>query len=493
MREYRLPPEKRLQFVDYIPYIFPHFEFNWHNDVIIKHLQDFADGKVKRLMIFMPPRHGKSLLCSILLPSYIFYLYSKQKVMLLTYGHDLSKDLGQELRDVLRSPEWQGIANNNIRGDTRGKNLFMLKDGSRFYGVGRDGSITGKGADFLLCDDMVKNQQEADSKTIREHILHAYRTVANTRLESKESGIIHLITRWRVNDLPGTLLEEDLKNPDESKRENWKVVRIAALAEEDEEWEGTAGRTYTRRKGSALWTNKFDRESLEKIRDTMGPEFTGLYQQRPAALKGEIFERRDWRFYKPENLPKGEDVKVILLSLDTAFKTTERADFSVILAGLIGMDGNLYLLDCAREKLEFNDLKDFTKQMVKLYRPDWTLIEDRASGTSLYQEMIDDDESSLISGFEPISKKYNKEENAQAIKALVQRHKVYLPETVLERDVEWFDPDWVQSFIDELSEFPKGTHDDRVDAFTQMMMYARVHHYFDVDDDDLSAPIIAVA
>ena len=453
---------------------------------MIRELQDFADGKTKRLMIFCPPRHGKTLLCSILFPSYIFYRYYQQHIMLLTYGHDLSKAFGQKLRDVLRSPAWQEIANSRLRSDTRGKNEFMLTDGSEFHGMGRDGAVTGKGANWLLCDDLIKNRKEADSRTIREDILSGYNTVVSTRLQDKFSAILHLITRWRKNDLLGILLEEDAKQTDPIKKENWRVVRFAAIAEEDEEWEGTNGKLYLRRRGVALWPEKYDLNALGKIREQLGPEFTGLYQQRPAALEGELFKRKDWGFYKKEDLPAPEDVKVALVSLDTAFKVNERADFSVGLAGVVGMNGNLYLLDCFREKVEFNELKEYTKDLIDLYRPDYTLIEDKGAGTSLYQELVDDPDASLISGFEPIAKKWGKEDCAQACKAVVQRHKVLLPEEVLDNGCDWFDENWVELFIEEHAEFPNSTHDDMVDSFTQMVMFSRKHGFFEPEDEDYS-------
>ena len=419
-------PLGKISLLEYIPRVFPQWEFAFHNDVLINELQDFADRKVKRLMVFMPPRHGKSLLCSVILPSYIYYLYPGNNVMLLTYGEDLSSGFGGDLRKILLSDEWQSLAGTSIRKDTRGKQRFELNNGSKWYALGRDGAVTGKGAEWLFCDDMVKNREEADNMKIREKTLSTYKTVVATRLNNQDAAVLHLITRWRKNDLPGSLLAEDKERPDHL-RHNWKVVRMPALAEETEHWTGASGAKYVRRKGEALWPEKYDRPALAIIREELGSEFTGLYQQRPAAAEGEIFKRADWKFWTPDMLPTGEDIMVTLVSLDTAFKDTERSDYTVGMAGLIGMDGNLYLLGQFRDKLEFIQLKMYTKQFIMLYRPDWTLIEDKGSGTSLYQELIDDDDASYVSGFEPMPKKYDKRIYAQSVKALVQRGRVFLP------------------------------------------------------------------
>ena len=384
-----------------------------------------------------------------------------------------------------------------IRPDDKGKTHFTLTDRSEFHAIGRKGDITGKGCNLLICDDLVKNKIEADSDATRAEIEGFYNTVATTRLDDDDAKILFLITRWRKNDIAGYVIDRS----EEEDLDDWTIVRIPALAEEDEEWEGCFGRRYIRKKGEPVWKAKFSRARLKKIQIQLANEFTGLYQQRPSAIEGEIFKRKDWRFYNREDLPEGDDLKITLISLDTAFKEEETSDYSVGLAAKVGMNGNLYITGMFRDKLEFNPLKNYSIGFIEEHKPDWTLIEDKASGQSLIQELRIDETASMITGIDAMPKKYHKRDYAQACKAMVQRHKIFLPREIDFIDDKYFQhEDWVQDFLEELSEFPNGTYDDIVDAFTQLVMFCRTHHHFEnweeepeEDDTDEASGIIALA
>lgn len=477
--------------IEYVPRVWPQFMPTWHSDVLSKNLQDLVDGKIKRLMVTMPPRHGKSQFSSILLPSYVLAHPGLHKIMVLTYGQGLSRTFGGSVRDIIQLHEWRRISGGKeIRSDAKAKSEFMLTDGSEFRALGRGGSITGKGCTILICDDLIKNQQEADSELIMQEIMGFYDSVALTRLEHEDVPILILNTRWRVNDVTGTLIARD---KEEGEGEGWQVMRIPAIAEENEEWEGNEGRIWVRKKGEALWADRFSVKRLQGIRAANPAEFTGLYQQNPHAMEGEIFKREYWKYYSQDVLDAlledKEGFKIKIMSVDTAFKAKETNDYSVLLMGGMTFDGRLMLLDLVRERLEFTDLKAACRDMILKWKPDWTIIEDKASGTPLLQELENDEKVSKYTGFEALQKKYDKVDYAQASQANVRRGLVYLPDY----SVDFDGLDWQDVFLDELTAFPNAQFDDQVDAFTQLAMFCRNYGLFYEDDDTDNFGIIGVA
>ena len=281
--------------------------------------------------------------------------------------------------------------------------------------------------------------------------------IAESRLQDKDAPIVLLNTRWAEDDLSGKLLTEQA--------EMWRVVKIPAIAEEDCLYQGQrAG--YSRKKGSSIWPVRYDLKELRRRQKSRPSWFSAIYQQEPSQIDGEIFKRADWVWY--DELLDPADIKMTLLSVDTAFKDKESSDYSVILVAHVSMDNRVWLADCLRGKWRFSELKGRVEQAIEKHRPSYTLIEDKGSGTTLIQELEENEEIANISVIEELNKKYDKRTYADAVAYLVELGKVLLP-----RDAGWTD-----QFVSEHAGFPKGPNDDMVDTLTQLLLYCRDYYIF---------------
>jgi predicted phage terminase large subunit-like protein len=419
----------------------PRFELAHHHRLIVDRLEQIERGEIDRLMIFMPPRHGKSLLASQLFPAWYLGRHPEQSIIASSYGSELATDFGRRVRNLMSDSLFQSIfPGAKLAGDSTAAHRFSMVKGGNYYAVGAGGPITGRGADLLLIDDPIKGREDANSESYRRQLHEWYESVAYTRLQP-EGAVVIISTRWHMDDLAGWLLRE---HPEE----NWSVLNLAAIAEQDEGW---------RAEGAALWPKKFPAKTLAKIRDQVGgATWAALYQQRPAASEGAIFKREWWKTFTAATLPAR--FEQVVLSLDTAFKAGSSNDYSVGLVLGVGETG-YYVLDVWRDRVEFPRLKQQVDMLALKWNPDTVLIEDKASGQSLIQEL----RSNSRLAVNPVRVDSDKVSRATAITPLVEAGKVYLPE----------DADWLADFLEEVSSFPAAPHDDVVDALSQALNYVR--------------------
>jgi predicted phage terminase large subunit-like protein len=419
----------------------PRFELAHHHRLIIDNLEAIERGEIDRLMIFMPPRHGKSLIASQLFPAWWLGRHPDRSIIASSYGQELATDFGRKVRNHVAEPLFNRIFSNaKLAGDSTAAHRFSLLAGGAYYGVGATGPLTGRGADLLLIDDPIKNR-EATSDSYRKTLREWYESVAYTRLQP-DSAIVVISTRWHQDDLCGWLLRE---HPEE----NWTVLNLPAIAETDGEgW---------RHEGDALWPSKFPLSKLEKIREAVGGAvWSALYQQRPAAAEGSLFKRDWWKSFDAMTMPPFER---IVLSLDTAFKAGASNDYSVGLVLGVARTG-YYVLDIWRGKVEFPQLKRQVDMLATRWpRLDVMLIEDKASGQSLIQEL----QTNSRLPVRAIRVDSDKVTRAHAVTALVEAGRVFLPK----------EAPWLADFVEEISAFPAAPHDDQVDAFTQALNYSR--------------------
>jgi predicted phage terminase large subunit-like protein len=416
----------------------PQFEMAAHHRVILERLEAVERGEIRRLMLFLPPRHGKSLLTSQFFPAWYLGHHPDRDVIFITYGQELSDDFGRRGRNLIAEPLHQAVfAGCSLSEDSTAAHRFNTTRGGAYFAVGRGGPITGRGANLLIVDDPLKDREEANSETIRKNLHEWFASVAYTRLVP--SGAVILVqTRWHEDDLAGWLLR---KHADDG----WEIVSLPAIAEADESF---------RSAGEALWPQRFSLDALQQIRQAVGSAtWESLYQQRPAAAEGALFKRNWWRYYREHPA-----CSRIVQSWDTAFKKGSESDYSVCTTWGV-TDNGYYLLAFWRGRVEFPELKRNVTVFSEEWNPDAILVEDRASGQSLIQEM----QAGTILPIIPVKVDSDKISRAQAVTPLIEAGRVYLPETAA----------WLRDFVDELSVFPKGTHDDIVDSVTQALNYLR--------------------
>jgi predicted phage terminase large subunit-like protein len=324
----------------------------------------------------------------------------------------------------------------HLADDSSSMRRFNTTQGGSYYAIGRGGAITGRGADLLVIDDLIKDSDEAQSDTVRRNLHVWYQTVAYPRLQP--GGAIVLIqTRWHQDDLVGRLLRE---HP-----EDWEDLRLAAIAQTDESF---------RLAGEALWPQPYSLKDLEQTRVAIGSAaFESLYQENPAAAEGVIFKREWWRFYR-EAPVSGR----IVQSWDTAYKSGSDNDFSVCTTWCVTSAG-YFLLSLWRGKVEFPELKKRVQWLAREWKPSLILVEDSGSGQSLVQELRYGTNLLIIG----VKVHKDKEERARLVTPLIEAGKVFLPESA----------PFLTGYIDELANFPNGPHDDQVDSTTLALNYLR--------------------
>jgi predicted phage terminase large subunit-like protein len=431
----------RTSLAAYAPLMFPTFQLARHHSKLIRKLEDVEAGRIRRLMIFMPPRHGKSLLTTQIFPSWFLGRNPAKNVITATYSQDLSDDFGRVVRNFVSDPYARAVFPElKIAEDSNSMKRFMTNAGGAYYAVGRGAAITGRGADLLLIDDPLKDMEEARSENIRRTLHDWYSSVAYTRLQP-DGAIILIQTRWHHDDLAGWLLREHGD-------EGWDVLNLPAVAETDGDG---------RKEGDPLWPERFTSETLKSIKVAVGgATWAALYQQRPSAVDGEIFKREWWKSYR--DIP---ELKRVIQSWDTAFKTGSQNDYSVCTTWGEAVNG-YYLLDLWRGRVEFPQLKKKVSELASEWKPEAILIEDKASGQSLLQEIRQSTRHSVLA----IKVDTDKISRASAASPMVEAGKVFIPESA----------PWLADFLYEMSVLPVGAHDDIADSVSQALNWMRGSH-----------------
>jgi predicted phage terminase large subunit-like protein len=268
----------RQSLLGFTEYTLPQYQRAAHHELIAEKLEAVERGEIDRLMIFMPPRHGKSELASKRFPAWCLGKNPKRQIIAASYNSDLANDFGRNVRNIIAEPDFsQVFAGVTLAPDSQAANRMNTNHGGTYVAAGVGTAVTGRGADIALIDDPFKDREEADSERRRELVWDWYRSTLYTRL--MPGGAIVLIqTRWHEDDLAGRLLEQEA--------DQWDVLELPALHPDR----------------GALWPEWYNETALLRIKETIGPrEWSALYQQSPQPDEGTFFQR-DW-FKEWSDLP----------------------------------------------------------------------------------------------------------------------------------------------------------------------------------------------
>jgi predicted phage terminase large subunit-like protein len=419
--------------------IMPGFECAPHHALIIEKIEMLLRGKIRKLAIICPPRHGKSTIASILLPPYFLGRNPGSSIITASYGAELSENWGRRVRNFVSSPLYNSIFPNcRLSPDSQAMNHFNTTVGGTYIAVGRGGAMTGFGAHLLVLDDLIKDAEEARSEIICKSVVDWLQAVALTRLTC-DGKVVAISTRWSERDPLGWLLRE---------QSGWHVLHLPAVSEGGADPLG-------RPLGAPLWESQFPLPALQSIRTAVGNQvWQCLYQGNPTAALGSVFKREWFRRY--QQLPAS--FSKIIQSWDTAFKTGAANDYSVCTTWGV-TDAAFYLLSLWRDKVEFPDLKKQVAIQAEQWRPHAVLLEDAASGQSLLQELKTATTFPVLA----IKVDKDKETRASAVTAFFEAGKVQFPEGA----------PWLADLEDELAGFPGAVHDDIVDSVSQALNYLR--------------------
>jgi predicted phage terminase large subunit-like protein len=390
-----------------------------------------AAGQCRRLLLTMPPRHGKSEFASKYFPAWFLGTQAHKRVILASYEADFASSWGRKVRDLLseHGPECFGIS---IRSDSSAADRWEIdKHGGGMQTAGVGGPITGKGADLLVIDDPVKNAEEAQSPTYREKQWDWFTSTAYTRLEPG-AAVVLIQTRWHADDLAGRILA----NP----AEPWEVINLPALAEDDD--------PLGRQPGEALWPNRYDADALGKIKATIGTFwFSALYQQRPTPREGSFFKRH-WF-----GIVEASPAEARRCRYWDKAATDGGGDWTAGCRVSKAPSGVYYIEDMKRARLNPGDRDRLIRQTAETDGRECHVVGEQEPGSAgkdaalAFVRMLD----GFRTRCEPASG--SKEVRADAMASQAEAGNVKLVRGP-----------WVNDFLDELTSFPKGEHDDQVDA-----------------------------
>jgi predicted phage terminase large subunit-like protein len=425
-----------------------HYAPNWHIDLLADKLTQVASGSVRRLIINVPPRSLKSICASVAFPAWVLGRDPAKRLICASYGQDLANKLARDTHTVMTSDWYQRAFDTRLMANRSPIADYetTLRGGRMATSVG--GVLTGRGGDILIIDDPVK-PDEALSESQRQLANNWFDNTLYSRLNNKATGaIVIIMQRLHLDDLVGHVLP----------KEDWEVVSLPAIAEEAESWEyqdvflGTV--QHRRAPGDVLHPAHEPLPSLLNTRNNIGEyAFSAQYQQTPVPLGGALVKQAWLSYYNPADKPARFDK--ILQSWDTASKVSEISDYSVCTTWGI-KDKSLYLLHALRKRLEYPDLKRLVVSHMNEWAADTVLIEDKASGIQLAQELST--HSWKIKG---VKCEGDKVMRLMAQTAAIENGRVFFPK----------EAPWLRDYINELLAFPMAKYDDQVDSTAQALKY----------------------
>ena len=448
--------EKQDNYMSFVKHVWPQFIEGRHHKIYAEKLQAVADGKIKRLIINMPPRHTKSEFASYLFPTWLMGRRPDLKIIQATHTAELAVGFGRKVKNLIDSEEFRDVFPNvSLASDAKASGRWSTNGGGEYYAVGVGGALAGRGADLAIIDDPV-SEQDALSVTALDNIYEWYTSGPRQRLQPGGSIII-VMTRWSIRDLTAKVLAKQ----SEKGADQWDIVEFPAIMPS----------------GDSLWPEFWSLDELESVKASIPVgKWNAQYMQNPTAEEGAIIKREWWNLWEEEDPPS---CSYIIQSYDTAFSKSDRADYSAITTwGIFHYDetqeDHIVLLDALRGRWEFPELKQQASDLYEMYEPDMVLVEQKASGMPLTQELRR--MGIPVTPFTP-SRGADKFTRMHACAPVFESGMVWCPET-----------NFADEVMEECAAFPNGEHDDLADSMTQAILRFRQGGFIttpsDYDDED---------
>jgi predicted phage terminase large subunit-like protein len=448
--------EKQKDFMSFVKYVWPDFIEGAHHKIYAEKLQAVADGKIKRLIINMPPRHTKSEFASYLFPTWLMGRDPTKKIIQATHTAELAVGFGRKVKNLIENEDFQDIFPDvKLAVDAKASGRWSTNAGGEYYAVGVGGALAGRGADLAIIDDPV-SEQDALSSTALDTIYEWYTSGPRQRLQPGGSIII-VMTRWSIRDLTAKVLAKQ----SEKGADKWDIVEFPAIMPS----------------GKSLWPEYWKLEELEGVKASIPVgKWNAQYMQNPTAEEGAIIKREWWQKWEKEDPP---ECNYIIQSYDTAFSKSDRADYSAVTTWGIFTEPktneeHIMLLDAVKGRWEFPQLKEEANELYKLYDPDMVLIEQKGSGMPLTQELRR--MGIPVTPFTP-SRGADKFTRMHSCAPVFESGMVWCPET-----------NFADEVMEECASFPNGEHDDLADSMTQAILRFRQGGFIvtptDYNDED---------
>jgi predicted phage terminase large subunit-like protein len=449
-------------FMNFVNKVWPNFIEGAHHKKMARAFEKVASGKLKRLIINMPPRHTKSEFASYLLPAWFLGKYPHKKVIQTSHTAELAVGFGRKVRNLVDQEAYTRIFPGvGLQTDSKAAGRWATNKGGDYFAIGVGGAVTGKGADLLIIDDPHSEQEAALAETnpeIYDKTYEWYTSGPRQRLQPGGS-IVVVMTRWSKRDLTGQVIKAEAQRGGEE----WEIIDFPAILPS----------------GNPLWPEFWSINELNALQKELpNSKWMAQYMQHPTSEVSAIVKREWWQIWEEEDPPHCD---FVLQAWDTAFEKSNRSDYSACTTWGVfyqkdpdtdKTEANIILLNAFRDRLEFPSLKQKALDQMQEYNPDSIIIEKKASGAPLIYELramgIPVQEFTPVKGNDKITR-------LNAVSDLFASGRVWAPNT-----------NWAEEVIDEVASFPAGEHDDYVDSLSLALMRFRKGGYLRsaLDEED---------
>jgi predicted phage terminase large subunit-like protein len=450
-------------FMAYVKYVWPNFIHGRHHEKMAQAFQRVAEGKVKRLIINMPPRHTKSEFASYLLPSWFLGMFPGKKIIQTSHTAELAVGFGRKVRNLVDADAYKDIFPDvALQADSKAAGRWATNYAGEYFAIGVGGAVTGKGADLLIIDDPHSEQEATLAEVNPEVYDKTYEWYTSGPRQRLQPGgaIVIVMTRWSKKDLTGQVL----KAAAQRSGEDWEVIEFPAILPS----------------GNPLWPQFWSLNELQALKNELpNSKWMAQYQQQPTSDVSAIVKRDWWQIWDDDTPPFCE---YLIQSWDTAFLKTERADFSACTTWGIfyrpddtGVNqSNIILLNAFKKRMEFPELKMTAFEEYKEWNPDNLIVEAKAAGSPLIFELRA--MGIPVQEFTP-SRGNDKIARLNSVADIFASGRVWVPNT-----------QWAEELVEEVASFPSGEHDDLVDSMTQALMRYRLGGFIRLQSDEPEKP-----
>ena len=446
-------------FLDFIQHVYPGYIIGEHHRKLAQIFEDIANGKKKRVIVNIAPRHGKSELISYLAPAWFLGKYPHKKVIMASHTADLAVNFGRRVRNLVGSDAYKDIFPQvELQADSKSASRWGTNYNGEYFAIGVGGALAGRGADLFIIDDP---HSEQDAKLGRPDVFKpAWEWFQSGPLQRLMPGgsIIVVMTRWSKLDLTGEIVNQMIKNEDV---DPWEVVEFPAIIENKQgEME-------------SLWPQFWPLEELMAKKAALDIRYwNSQYMQNPVSEEGALIKREWWKIWESETPPPCE---FTIMTLDAAQEANNRADFNALTTWGVFFNEevnnyNIILLNAIKKRLEFPELKELCIEEYKDWEPDSFIVEKKSNGAALYQEFRR--MGIPVAEYTP-GKGQDKISRVNAVSDLFRSGIVWAP-----------DHRWAHEVIEECNDFPSGANDDLVDATTLALMRFRQGGFVRLPSDE---------
>ena len=441
-------------FLTFIDHVYPGYKVGPHHKRLAKIFEEIAEGKKKRVIVNIAPRHGKSEMISYLAPAWFLGKYPHKKIIMSSHTADLAVNFGRRVRNLVGSEQYKDVFPQvELQADSKSASRWGTNFNGEYFAIGVGGALAGRGADLFIIDDP---HSEQEAKTGRPDVfLPAWEWFQSGPLQRLMPGgaIIIVMTRWSKLDLTGQILSQMAREEDV---DPWEVVEFPAILNE-----------------KPLWGDFWSIEELMGKKAGMDPRYwQAQYMQNPVSEEGALIKREWWQIWEKDDPPSCE---FTIMSLDAAQEASNRSDYNALTTWGVFFNEesnnfNIILLNSIKKRMEFPELKRLVLEEYKEWEPDAFVVEKKSNGAALYQEFRR--MGIPVGEFTP-GKGQDKISRVNAVSDLFSSGIVWAP-----------DRRWAKEVMEECNDFPSGTNDDLVDSTTQALIRFRQGGFIKLPSDE---------